>query len=82
MRNISTSFLFIFTIILASCSDDALILQEPEVTFPDTVELLEGNLIGSVEDEAGLPISDALVTCLSCLPVQEVMTDDKETFDF
>jgi len=82
MRNISTSFLFIFTIILASCSDDALILQEPEVTFPDTVELLEGNLIGSVEDEAGLPISDALVTCLSCLPVQEIMTDDKGDFRF
>jgi len=81
MRNISTFFLFIFTIILASCYD-ALILQEPEVTFPDNVELLEGNLLGSVEDEAGLPISDALVTCLSCLPVQEVMTDYKGDFRF
>jgi len=85
MKNITTSILSIIAIwiiIFASCSTDTLILEEPEIIFPDPVELLKGNLIGSVEDEAGLPISDALVTCLSCLPVHEVMTDDKGDFRF
>jgi len=85
MKYITTSNLFILAfliIILASCSDDTLILQEPEVTFPDPVELIESNLLGSVEDESGLPVSDALVTCITCVPTQEVLTDDKGDFQF
>lgn len=85
MKNTTTSKIIIialWAIFLASCSNDELILEEPETTFPDPVELLESSLTGSVEDESGLPISEALVTCLSCVPVQEVLTDEKGDFQF
>ena len=71
MKYVTTSNFFIIatlTILLVSCSTDTLVLEEPEIIFPESVELIESSLLGSVEDEAGLPVSDALVTCHSCLP--------------
>jgi len=85
MKQLTTFNLFIivtWVLILASCSTDTLELDEPEIIFPDPVELLESSLQGSVEDESGLPISGAIVTCHSCLPEQEVLTDDKGDFQF
>ena len=86
MKNSTTSKLFILClalIYLSSCATDEIILENPDpIIFPDPVELLSTSLLGSVEDEAGIPIEGAVVICQNCLPLQETLTDERGDFQF
>ena len=75
-------FFSLIILLLVSCATDSIELQEPEITFPEPIEGVAASLSGSVEDETGFPIVGAVVTCKSCLPVQQTRSDDKGNFQF
>ena len=87
MKNQTISKLLFYVacaLLISSCADD-LVLEGPldtPIDFPDPVLLTPSSLLGSVDDEVGLPIAEALVTCLNCLPQVETRTDDKGDFSF
>lgn len=85
MKSMTTIKLALFALLslyIVGCADDIIIEQEPTIIFPDPVELIPASLLGSVEDEAGLPIEGATVTCLNCLPQEELQTDEDGNFQF
>ncbi len=82
---IATSKFALFLIVclcITSCAEESLSVQEPITIFPEPVQISIASLNGSVEDEDGLPLIGAQVTCLNCLPEAEMITDEKGNFQF
>ena len=86
MKNHNTSKiiqLLVLSFFLIKCTEDIpVVIEEPTINFPETTEQVSVSILGSVEDVEGLPLRDAIVTCLNCNPIQEITTDEKGDFSF
>ena len=83
MNNFKLPAICIFMLlVIIGCSDDN-ISQVPDEVQPDIiVNDVSASILGSLQDENGLPITEAIVRCQSCRPVQEVTVDRKGDFRF
>lgn len=85
MKKNQSVTIFLFAVLflgICSCASDDLVIGEPKIIFPEPSELITVSMFGSLEDEEGLPLANALVVCENCLTTQTTTSDKNGDFRF